>query len=109
MLKKLVTIFLLYGNGHSCQWFQYCGRNARFVRYLRVIGDGDSSVIQPHVPIWGCMVKKIEYANHAIKCYRNRLEKIVQDFPRYKGKDCLTQKVMKRLAAGARCAIKLKM
>ena len=32
------------------------------VRYLRVIGDGDSSVmsnIQQHVPIWGCMVKKI--------------------------------------------------
>ena len=75
------------------------------VCYLRVIGDGDSSVmsnIQQHVPIWGCMVKKIECANHAIKCYRNRLEKIVQDFPRYKGKGRLTQKVMKRLAAGAR-------
>ena len=65
------------------------------VRYLRVIGDGDSSVmsnIQQHVPIWRCMVKKIECANHAIKCYRNRLEKIVQDFPRYKGKGRLTQK-----------------
>lgn len=51
------------------------------VRYMRVIGDGDSSMmcdIHQYVPIWGHMVTKIEFANHAIKCYRNRLEKITQ-------------------------------
>ena len=56
------------------------------LRYMRVIGDGDSSVmnsIQQYVPVWGNMVTKVECANHAMKCYRNRLEKIVQDFPRY--------------------------
>lgn len=80
------------------------------VHYMRVIGDGDSSVmcdIQQYVPIWGHMVKKIECANHAIKCYRNRLEKIVQDFPKYKGKGKLTQRTIQRLTAGARCAIKM--
>lgn len=80
------------------------------LRYMRVIGDGDSSVIssiQQYVPIWGNMVTKVECANHAMKCYRNRLEKIVQDFPKYKGKGGLTQGVMKRLVVGARCAIKM--
>ena len=80
------------------------------VHYMRVIGDGDSSVmcdIQQFVPVWGHMVKKIECANHAIKCYRNRLEKITQDFPKYKGKGKLTQRVIQRLTAGARCAIKM--
>ena len=80
------------------------------VRYMRVVGDGDSSVmtnIQQYVPIWGPMVSKVECANHSIKCYRNRLEKIVQDFPKYKGKGNLTQRAIKRLAVGARCAIKM--
>ena len=80
------------------------------LRYMRVIGDGDSSVmnsIQQYVPVWGNMVTKVECANHAMKCYHNRLEKIVQDFPRYKGKGGLTQKAMKRLVVGARCAIKM--
>ena len=35
------------------------------------------------------------------------MEKIVQDFPQYKGKGGLTQRVMKRLVVGARCAIKM--
>ena len=48
------------------------------------------------------MVKKIECANHTIKSYRNRLEKITQDFPKYKGKGKLTQRVIQRLTAGAR-------
>lgn len=80
------------------------------LRYMRVIGDGDSSVIsniQQYVRIWGNMVHKVECANHAMKCYRNRLEKIVVDFPMYKGKRGLTQKAIKRLVVGARCAIKM--
>lgn len=91
-----------------------CGFNAaermHGVRYMRLVGDGDSSVlanIQQYVPIWGPMVTKVECANHSIKCYRNRLEKIVTDFPKYKGKGGLTQRAMKRLACGARCAIKM--
>ena len=58
------------------------------VRYMHMTGDGDSSVlanIQTQVPGWA-YVTKIECANHSVKCYRNRLEKIVQDFPKYKGR-----------------------
>ena len=58
------------------------------------------------IPIWGHMATKIECANHAIKCYRNRLENNLQDFPKYKGKGKLTQQTIKRLTAVARCAIK---
>ena len=80
------------------------------LRYMRVIGDGDSSVmssIQQFVPVWGNMVTKVECANHAMKCYRNRLEKIVLDFPKYKGKGGLTKFIMQCLVVGARCAIKM--
>lgn len=80
------------------------------VRYMRMVGDGDSSVlanIQLNVLGWGRHVTKIECANHSVKCYRNRLEKIVQDFPHYKGKGKLTQRAIKRLTNGARCAIKI--
>lgn len=80
------------------------------LRYMHMIGDGDSSVlanIQTGVPGWGMYVTKIECANHSVKCYRNRLEKIVQDFPKYKGKGKLTQRAIKRLTNGARCAIKI--
>lgn len=52
-------------------------------------------------------VTKIECANHAIKCYRNRLEAILQDYPQYKGKGGLTQNAIRRLTVGARCAIKM--
>ncbi len=80
------------------------------LRYMRMTGDGDSSVlsnIQASVPGWGSKVMKVECANHVVKCYRSRLEKIVQDFPKYKGRGKLTQKAIKRLAMGARCAIKM--
>ena len=80
------------------------------VRYMRMVGDGDSSVhanIQTNVSGWGRHVAKIECANHSVKCYRNRLEKIVQDFPKYKGRGKLTQSAIKRLTNGARCAIKI--
>ena len=41
------------------------------VRYIQVIGDGDSSVfytIQTTIPSYGRDLAKIECANHAIKC-----------------------------------------
>ena len=101
-------------SGSSCSMETVCGFNAaeamHGIRYMRVIGDGDSSVmcdIHQYVPVWGHMVTKIECANHAIKCYTNRLQKIIQDFPNYKGKGKLTQPAIKRLTAGARCAIKM--
>ena len=80
------------------------------LRYMRMTGDGDSSVlpnIQASVCGWGKNVTKVECTNHAVKCYRTRLEKIVQDFPKYKGRGKLTQRAIKRLALGARCAIKM--
>ena len=59
------------------------------VRYLRFIGDGDSSVyptLIQCVPVWGRFITKIECANHACKCYRGSLEKLVANNPSYKGK-----------------------
>ena len=50
------------------------------LRYIKFIGDGDSSVypsLIPHVPTWGGSIKKLEYANHVTKCYRSSLEKLV--------------------------------
>ena len=58
------------------------------VRYTRFVGDGDSSVyptLFQNVPGWGYAIKKIECTNHACKCYRSSLEKLVQEHPSYKG------------------------
>ena len=47
------------------------------VRYMFLIGDGDSSVltsIQQSVPGWGRYVRKIECVNHVLKNYRSKLE-----------------------------------
>ena len=58
------------------------------VRYTQFIGDGDSSVyptLLQNVPGWGHTIRKLECANHACKCYRGALEKLIQDNPSYKG------------------------
>ena len=47
-------------------------------------------------------------ANHACKCYRGALEKLVQDNPLYKGSGGLTLKTRQRLASTARCAINMR-
>ena len=81
------------------------------VRYIRFIGDGDSSVyptLIASVPVWGHAIRKIECANHACKCYRAGLEKLVQANPHYKGKGGLTQRMRRRLTSAARCAIKMR-
>ena len=81
------------------------------VRYMRFVGDGDSSVyptLLTQVPEWGRDIKKLECANHACKCYRSSLEKLVTENPSYKGKGGLTQKMRKRLTSAARCAIKMR-
>ena len=81
------------------------------VRYIRFVGDGDSSVyptLVSSVPVWGYAIQKIECANHATKCYCLALEKLVQDNPSYKGKGKLTDAMRKRLTKAARCAIKMR-
>ena len=79
------------------------------IRYLKMVGDGDSSVmtkVRETVP-YGTSVEKIECANHAVKCYRSRLELLVKDHPEFKGKGGLTKRAILRLTVGARVAIKL--
>ena len=81
------------------------------VRYIRFVGDGDSSVhraLLDSVPVWGGDIKKVECANHACKCYRGSLERLASDNPGYKGKGGLTEKMRKRLTSAARCAIKMR-
>lgn len=81
------------------------------LRYMRVIGDGDSSVyptLLQSVPVWGHAIKKLECANHACKCYRAGLEKLAQENTAYKGKGGLTVRMRKRLTGAAHCAIKMR-
>ena len=81
------------------------------VRYTQFVGDGDSSVyptLLTSVPGWGHTIKKIECANHACKCYRGALEKLVQDNPSYKGSGRFTKKMRQKLVSAARCAIQMR-
>jgi len=78
--------------------------------YLWLIGDGDSSVyhsVVTGVPSYGCDITKVEYANHTVKYYRNRLESLCNDKPDYRGKHGLSSAMMKRITHGAWCAIKM--
>ena len=80
------------------------------VRYTHFLGDGDSSVhstLIQNVP-WGYAVKKLECANHTCKCYRGKLEKLVQENPTYKGKGRLTHKMREKLVSSARCATRMR-
>ena len=69
------------------------------LRYIEFIGDGDSSVfpaLVSGVP-YGHYIKKLECANHAVKCYRTALENLINDKPLYKGRGKLTQNMRKNL------------
>ena len=77
------------------------------IRYIELIGDGDSSVyptLISGIP-WGYAIKKLECANHAVKCYRSALETLVHNNPAYKGKGKLTESMRKKLTKVARSAI----
>ena len=79
------------------------------VKYLKLIGDGDSSVmatVRQSVP-YGSHVEKIECANHAVKCYRSQLEQLAKDNPQYRGKGWLTKQAIHRLTFGAHIAIRI--
>ncbi len=81
------------------------------VCYMKFIGDGDSSVyttLLQSVPGWGHAIKKLECANHACKCYRGALERLVQDNPSYKGTGGLTKNQRRWLVAAARSAIRMR-
>ena len=78
------------------------------LRYIKFIGDGDSSVypsLVAGVPGWGYAISKQECANHALKCYRASLEQLVKEKSQYRGKHKLTAAMRQRLTKGARCAI----
>ena len=82
------------------------------VRYMRLVGDGESSVYSTlllSVPVWGRDIKKIECANHACKCYRGGLERIFQENAGYKGAaGGLTKPMRTRLVSAARSAIRMR-
>ncbi len=78
------------------------------VRYIGVIGDGDSSVhkaIVDSVPLYGRRV--IECANHAVRCYRKSLHDLVDSHPEWKRRYGLSKLKIKKIAAGARAAIRM--
>ena len=71
------------------------------------IGDGDGSVyhaVVTGVPLYDYPVHKVKCANHAIKCYRNRLEELYKSNPDCQGQYGLSKVRMKRITHGARFA-----
>ena len=81
-----------------------------FTKILWFIKDGDSSVYNfliTGVPTYGRDITKVERANHAIKCYSNRLEALCKDKPQYRGHDELTVAMMKHITHGARFVIRM--
>ena len=52
---------------------------------------------------YGCDVKKVECSNHAVKCYRTRLENIYKDNPSFRGKGGLTKAIIKRRNGPRHC------
>ncbi len=81
------------------------------VRYMRIIGDGDSNTLAKLVaegPMWCKQIEKVECANHACKCLRGSLEKLVEDFPHFKGRKGLSKIRRVKISTGVRCAIKMR-
>ena len=78
------------------------------LRFTQLVGDGDSSVFYSVAlnVTYGRRVKKVECANHAVKCYRSHLEALLKDNPQYQGRGGLTKVTVKRITAGARSAIR---
>ena len=52
-------------------------------------------------------VQKVECANHAVKCYQNRLEALYKEHPHYHERHGLSDARIKRIAHSACCARKL--
>uniref|UniRef100_A0A1X7VJA9 Mutator-like transposase domain-containing protein n=1 Tax=Amphimedon queenslandica TaxID=400682 RepID=A0A1X7VJA9_AMPQE len=93
-------------SGIICEGF--CLSESQYgMRYLFVVGDGDSSVMANlHSSVlYGIFVQIIECTNHACKAYRSRLEQLVKDRPQYLGRGGLTKSIIQHLTVGARIAI----
>ena len=92
--------------GIILEGFQKCYEQ-HGVRYIEFIGDGDSLVYATLISSlpWGFAIKKLECANHAVKCFCTAFESLVNTNPSYKGKGKLTKAMRKRLTKAARSAI----
>ena len=55
----------------------------------------------------GRRVKKIKCANHAVRCYRKSLHDLVEAHPEWKGRNGLSKLKIKKIAAGARAAVRM--
>lgn len=87
-----------------------CSESKHSVRYMRIVGDDDSSVfakIKEEILVLGRDDQKEECANHVCKCFRSNLEKLVTDNPLYKRKHKLTKKVRVQLVSAVRFAIRV--
>ena len=90
------------------QGFQEC-EQLHGVRYLRLIGDGDSSVfanIIENGPSWCKRVQKFECSNHVVKNIRAKLEQLVSNNPYYKGSHRLTKVQRVGIVTAVRCSIR---
>jgi len=72
------TLFLKdFGNQRRCMAFSTFGSlEIEIALYISVVTG---------VPSYGRDITKVEYTNHAVKCYRNRLETLCNDKPDYHG------------------------
>lgn len=78
--------------------------------YTGLIGDGDSSVhksIVDSVPTYCRHVKKLECVNHAVRCYQMSFHDLVEAHSEWKRRNGLSQMKIKKIAAGARVAIRM--
>ena len=50
-------------------------------------------------------VDKVECANHAVKGYRSKVEKLAKDFPAFRGRGSLTKLVIIKITHTTHCAI----
>ena len=56
---------------------------------------------------YGRRVKKVECANHVVRCYRKSLHECHKLHPEWKGRKELTQQEVRKITAGARAAIRM--
>ena len=77
------------------------------LRYLKMIGDGDSSVLE-NGPHWCRDLQKIECANHCCKCIRTALENFVKDKSDFKGRNGLTKAKRVQMVSAIRYCIKMR-
>ena len=88
------------------------GEKMHGVRYMTLIGDGDSSVIarlQREIPLWGAYIEKIECCNHVAKNIRSCLETLSKERGRPKGKKKgLTPYYCSKITANIRTSMKMR-